>query len=221
MNWEEKYQEVVAADLGKDYKLQERLVREVRTFLQNRKLKDLEWLITALTDSERKWFVARALARGTQMPQGLFAPMIRAAVYEGNPSLNRQFIEPCIWAFGLRLVNEALLDYLVSGTDFEKAGAVNALYWASSPRLGMRDAAADLMSEYKGMADVWRRKRILFLNEFLHNSDVVVQRSIIGQLSFERRLYPLKCWPLLRQAKTLARRHTDEYIRHRVEIQLI
>jgi hypothetical protein len=219
MNWEATYQEFMAAELCKDYDLQERLIRQARTALQNRRLNDLEWLIAALTDAERKWFVARALARGRQMPRGLFAPMIRAAVYEVNPSFNRQFIEPCIWAFGPRLVNEALLDYLASGTDFEKAGAANALYWASSPLIGMRDVP-DLCEEYEGLDDIRLRKRVLLLNEFVKNGNVDVRRSIIAQLSFERELYPPDCWPLLPQAVKVARDHPDEYIRHRVEVQL-
>jgi len=219
MDWEATYQEFAAAGLSKDYERQELLTRRARTALQNRRLKDLEWLVAALSNAERKWFVARALARGRQMPRGLFAPMIRAAVYEVNPSLNRQFIEPCIWAFGPRPVNEALLDYLVGGTDFEKAGAVNALYWASSPLMGMREAP-DLCEQYEGLGDIRLRKRALLLREFMGNSSVEVRRSIIAQLPFERELFPADCWPLLPQAIRIAREHPDDYIRHRVEIQL-
>ncbi len=64
--------------------------------------------------------------------------MLDAAIDEVNPSLNREFVEPCRSAFGLRRVNEYLLDVVESGTDFSRAGAVNALYWR---RCGSRSLA--------------------------------------------------------------------------------
>ncbi len=54
-------------------------------------------------------------------------------MYEHNPSLNRYFVEPCVAVFGSWQVREALLDLFEQGSNFEKAGAVNALYWAGFP----------------------------------------------------------------------------------------
>jgi hypothetical protein len=65
------------------------------------------------------------------MPDEWFEPLIRAAVYEPDPSFNRQLVEPAIAAFGRRRVQEALLDYLDTGTPTDAAGAARAWYWTS------------------------------------------------------------------------------------------
>jgi hypothetical protein len=44
------------------------------------------------------------------------ASLVRTAVYESDPSLNQDFIEPALKAFGYRKVQEALLAYLEQGT---------------------------------------------------------------------------------------------------------
>lgn len=69
------------------------------------------------------------------LPPEVFAPLLRIAAYEANPSFNRSFIEPCLRAFGYRKVLEALLDYVRYGTNREKAGSARALYWAQLPIL--------------------------------------------------------------------------------------
>src|SRR5262249_31443861 len=91
---------------------------------------DLRWLIEALKHDERKWFVVEVARRSKALAEALLAPMLDAGIDDVNPSFNRSFIEPCLSAFGPRRVNEYLLGVVESGTDFRKAGAVNALYWA-------------------------------------------------------------------------------------------
>jgi hypothetical protein len=75
------------------------------------------------------------LGRDPRLPEEFFPLLMRVAIYEPNPSLNRYYIEPCLRSFGYCRVLEALLTYLVTGTNREKAGTVRALYWAQLPLL--------------------------------------------------------------------------------------
>jgi hypothetical protein len=162
------------------------------------------------------------------VPEGLFQPMMRAAVYEVNPSANRYFVEPCIRTYGHRRVNEALLAFVEEGSDIEKAGAVNALYWA---RLGLtfrgrppaytrEYATPESVAAHHALADVWARRDRLFLAEFVANPDLDVRRSIIPHLELEPSHYPNDLQPLVAQAIEIAQHHEDDYIRHRVQVQL-
>ncbi|MEH1922688.1 hypothetical protein [Nostoc sp.] len=69
---------------------------------------DINWFIQALADEQRKLFVVFMFNKVAQsapkhLKEVLFSPIIRAAVYERNPSFNRSFVEPCVIAFGHRL----------------------------------------------------------------------------------------------------------------------
>jgi hypothetical protein len=89
---------------------------------------DWKWLKSSLSQPQYKSFVA-SVFRFQPVPKRLFAAMLRAAVLERDPSLNRQYIEPCVRSFGAQRVLEHLVQYLESGTDAEKAGAASAFYW--------------------------------------------------------------------------------------------
>lgn len=111
-----------------DRATKERVAKEARRLLSTATSDDWESLTEALGDDQRKWFIAAIFAE-SPVPKRMLKAMIRAAIYEANPSLNREFITSCIASFGHRIVNEALLDIVETGSDFEKAGAVNASYW--------------------------------------------------------------------------------------------
>ncbi|HVG43154.1 MAG TPA: hypothetical protein VM890_00435 [Longimicrobium sp.] len=169
---------------------------------------DWQWLAEALADAERKWFVANVF-KLHPVPRRLFGPMLRAGVLEPNPSSNRMFIEPCVESLGGRRVLEELLRYLESGSDAEKAGAVSALYWV---RGNPRNEELD---------DLRERFRCRMLREFVDNPDLNVRRRIIPMLHLvEPEAYPEELRPLIEVAVQVARSHPDEYIRHRVEVQL-
>lgn len=190
--------------------------------------KDIKWLEQALTDEQRKWFVAFVLSVVPNFPQALFMPMMRAAVYERNPSANRDFVEPCINAFGYRKVNEALLTFIKSGSNFEKAGACNALYWARVPlefrgtvlNFDIENATPESRDAYNEINDIRLQIQYLFLQEFITNTDLDVRRSIVASLNLDPDLYPDELKPLINQAIQIARSHSDEYIRHRIEVQI-
>jgi len=73
--------------------------------------------------------------------------MLRAAVYERDVSLNREFIESCVRSYGVVRIFENLLCYLQEGTDYEKSGAVSAFYWVAGT--GNRDAAPFIREFYR------------------------------------------------------------------------
>ena len=54
----------------------------------------------------------------------------------------------------------------------------------------------------------------------MSNQNVDVRRSIIPSLKLEKSAYPDALKPLIAEAIEIARNHDDDYIRHRVEVQL-
>lgn len=189
---------------------------------------DIRWLTQALADEKRKWLVAEAGRHAELIAEALFVPMLNAGIDEVSPSLNRSFIEPCVNAFGHRRVNEYLLDMVETGSDFRKAGAVNALYWAQVPltfigtasSFTIEHATPESRAAYEAVSDLWDRKRQLLLETFVSNPSVDVRRSIIPSLSLDPSKYPESHRLLVTRAIEVARGSEDEYILHRVEVQL-
>ncbi|MFJ6940091.1 hypothetical protein [Streptomyces sp. NPDC101132] len=75
----------------------------------------------------------KPLLERASLPEEWFAPLMAAAVNDPDPSFCRWFVEPAVYAFGRRSVMAALVDYLRTGTDAERAGAVRAWYSAHVP----------------------------------------------------------------------------------------
>lgn len=227
MSWDDLFSSYLAARRENDSVVTEKFVKKARIFLSTATPTDLDILSAALEENERKWFVAAIFSR-SPVPKRLLKAMLRAGVYEVNPSLNQYFIEPCISSYGHRVVNEALLEVLENGNDFEKAGAVNALYWAGMTLyfddykrgFALENATPESRAAYLELMDVWERKRCLLLREFIANENVDVRRCIIPSLNLDKADYPDQFKPLLAQAVEIARNHDDDYIRHRVEVQL-
>ena len=191
---------------------------------------DILWFKTILkADAKKKFALFIFYELKVPLPKELYESMLRAAIYEINPSENKFFIIPCIKASGCRRVNETLLEYVEKGNNFEKAGAVNALYWAI-PQVKYRGRPPTYSKEYATQAsikeleefrDVWMKRKRLLLEEFINNTDVSVRRSIIPHLELiDPFSYPEDIRPLVDEAIKIARNHEDEYIRQRVEIQL-
>lgn len=155
--------------------------------------------------------------------QAWFTPLMRIAVYEPDPSFNRWFIEPALRTCSYRRVRAALLEYLEHGTNREKAGAARAIYWAWAP-ISYHAHPDTWRQDYQRItdecADVTRRLYILLLKTFVACEDLDVRRSIIPLLSLSPSSYPQEWRHLIPKAMHLARIHPDEYIRHRVDIQL-
>lgn len=220
MSWEELFDAyLVARRHGKPSAIQP-IVQEARRHLATATAEDWKTLRQALQHDERKWLVAAIFAQAP-VPKRLFPAMIQAAIAEVNPSLNRYFVAPCLASYGYRPVNEALLAYVETGSNAEKAGAINALYWAQMPlTFPLEKTTPDSQCAYVELADLWQRKRVLFLQLFVTNPNLDVRRSLIPSLHLAEADYPAELQPLVAQAIQIARHHPDDYIRHRVEVQL-
>ncbi|MFD8751579.1 hypothetical protein ACFV0O_11470 [Kitasatospora sp. NPDC059577] len=165
--------------------------------------------------SSARWEVHKAVAGRSQLPEEYFEALLEAAVHDPNPSFNRRFVEPALLAFGQRRVRLALLGYLRTGTNPERAGAARAWYWtALSVGDGSNGAAAD---EGASVRDTWYETA---LREFVANQDLDVRRCILPGLPLVLRAYPAELHGLVEAAVAIARSHPDEYIRHRAEIQV-
>ncbi|MFF2146097.1 hypothetical protein [Kitasatospora sp. NPDC058190] len=160
-----------------------------------------------------RWEVHKALAGRSELPEEYFEALMEAAVHDPNPSFNRRFVEPALIAFGQRRVRLALLGYLQTGTDPERAGAARAWYWTALSVGGGRNATAD---EGATVRDSWNEAA---LREFVANEDIDVRRCILPGLPLVPRAYPVELHALVEAAVAIARSHPDEYIRHRVEVQ--
>ncbi|MQS17767.1 hypothetical protein F7Q99_37665 [Streptomyces kaniharaensis] len=149
------------------------------------------------------------------MPEEYFGALLAAAVYDPNPSFNRRLVEPALLAFGRRRVRMALLGWLETGTDVERAGAARAWYWTAltvddgRTAIGADDGAS--------IRDAWHAAA---LREFVTNENVDVRRSILPGLPLVLRAYPAELHPLVEHAVEIALAHPDEYIRQRAETQV-
>lgn len=219
MDWEEQYNQWIFARQARDNLRLQALETQARTELSNRRLSDVKWHISALegateADQVKRSFLVYILRKGNQMPSRLFSPMLRAGVYERNPSFNRDYIEPCLRCFGVRAVNQELIDhFMLYGSDYEKAGVASAFYWSFGLN-GYRDI------KKKNVSELRERVRHWFLTEFAHNNNLEVRRRIIPSLDLNPEHYPAELQELIPKVVDIARAHTDEYIRHRIEIQL-
>ncbi len=202
-------------------------VKDARGRLQNPEPSDWEWMEEALKDEQSKWFVA-SVFKSYPVPKRLVEPFLQTAIDETNPSFNRQFVEPVIESFGHRRVNEYLLDVVERGDDKAIAGAVAALYWANMkiafagevPKYTLEYATPESRARVLELKDVWDRKRETYLRVFVSNDNVTVRRQVIPSLNLDEESYSLELKPLVQKAIEIARTHPDEYIRHRVEVQL-
>lgn len=134
--------------------------------------------------------------------------MVRGAVLEKNPSANRYLIEPVVRSYGALEILSALEAYVVHGTNAEKAGAASALYW-------VRSADNDEATREARQAVI-----LAMLREFIATEDLNFQRRSLPSLALEKGSYRDEWGELVRQVIRIARASTDEYLRHRVEVQM-
>lgn len=167
-----------------------------------------QWANRALDgDDERKWFVAHAF-NSYAAPNKLGERFLDLGIAERSPSANRWFIEPAFKTLGSRRVYERLQECLDAGSDLEKAGAASAFYW-------IRDDRDD--PDRKGVAG---RVYDSLLRTFVETQSVDVRRRTLPLLSMKPEDYSPALRPLVSQAIQIARRDPDEYLRHRIEVQL-
>jgi DNA-binding CsgD family transcriptional regulator len=184
---------------------------------------DVAWFAATLADDDRKYFVAFALKQGPNTAAvPLLEPLLRAAVYDTDLSFNRFFVEPCVRCVGWQRTTQGLLGFLASGSDFEKTGAVNALYhsigYSDPVARDIEDAVPDpAESEGETPGETLRRLNAMMLEEFVRNPDLHVRRSICTRLH-KPDDYPPQLRTLAEEARRIALAHPDEFIRERAEI---
>ena len=90
----------------------------------------------------------------------------------------------------------------------EQAGAASAFYWVRDDRdePGCREIVSEIRDE--------------LLRVFVEVDDLNVRRRILPLLSMRADAYSKSVGPLVNRAINIARSHSDEYIRHRIEVQL-
>ena len=182
------------------------------------------------TEGQRMWghrvraALREACRTGLTVSEESFDALIKAAVYDPDPSFDRWFVEPALNAFGYRRVRSALLAYLRTGTGPERAGAARAWYWSALPLRHPQVVAehSDVLGRTgpEDVAAVVREWHEAALREFVSNEHLDVRRCILPGLPLRKSAYPAGLHDLVDTAVTIARSHPDEYIRHRVEHQV-
>ncbi|MEJ8668809.1 hypothetical protein WKI71_10860 [Streptomyces sp. MS1.AVA.1] len=194
------------------------LARLAGVDLPDRMPRDREW------QGEARMAFRRALRTVETLPDLLFDPLLSTAVLDPDPSHNRLFVEPAVTVFGRRRVQTALIEYVRTGTDYERAGAARAWYWAQAPlrfRGGRtRVPTPESKAEFDAVGDLRAAWHEATLREFVSNDDLDVRRCILPGLPLNPRHYPADLHDLVAEAVHIARTHSDEYLRHRVEHQL-
>jgi hypothetical protein len=160
--------------------------------------------------------IRSGLQRRDTLDERFFDALITAGVYDPNPSFNAQFVRPAIVHFGRQRVQTALLHLLRHGTNPERAGAARAWYWTHPSGAYVRHNQA----EWDGLADLRAAWREEALRQFVSNDDIHVRRCILPGLPLSAERYPADLHALVADAIRIAREHPDEYLRHRVEIQV-
>lgn len=110
----------------------------------------------------------------------------------------------------------ALLEFLRHGTNPERAGAARAWYWTRASQKYVENNRA----EWDGLANLRAAWREAALREFISNEDIDVRCCILPGLPLSIERYPADLHALVAEAIRIARTHPDEYLRHRVEIQI-
>ncbi|MFD9533947.1 hypothetical protein [Streptomyces sp. NPDC060010] len=160
---------------------------------------------------------------GMVLSEEAFDTLLKAAVHDPNPSANRGFVEPALSAFGRGRVQSALLGYLRTGTNAERAGAARAWYWSNVSLLRLPPVRAENPGAARDTEDgsavvvEWNEAA---LREFVANDHLDVRRCVLPGLPLRKSAYPPELHDLVDTAVATARSHPDEYIRHRVEHQI-
>lgn len=213
VDWESQFQRWVKADDESpfDDRLARLIVIETRKAARNGASLDVAegwaWVEEALEDFDRRSFI-HAVFHRQAAPKHLAAVFLQKGVNERNPSTNRLFVEPAVKAMGPRRVMEQLTKLLLNATENEQGGAVSAAYWVRGD---------DGEQRYR---DARQRFRDAMLQRFVNTDSTYVRQRIIPMLSLDESDYSSDASALISEAIRIARNHPDDYIRHRIEIQL-
>jgi hypothetical protein len=167
--------------------------------------------------------VGKVLVKTAAAPDEWFEPVMRAAVHEPDPSFVRDLVWPAVAAFGRGRVQLALIAYLRTGTAADIAGAARASYCAQVPLSylpGSSTPTPESVAEYEAFDDLREQYRHTALRRFVEEDDLDVRRCILPGLPLDLESYPAEVHDLVTEAIRIARESDDDYLRHRVELQV-
>jgi hypothetical protein len=147
------------------------------------------------------------------LPEELFEPLLRAAVYEPDPTHTQRHIKPALAAFGRRRVQTRLLEYLRTGTDYEIAGAADAWYCS-----WFRVAGSDADAEDDQCVDLRHEFQATGLQVFLANEDPRVRRRIISLLNLRPDENPPHLRPLVTEVLRIAHAYPDDTLVNQIRV---
>lgn len=75
-------------------------------------------------------------------------------------------------------------------------------------------------AEYEAVSDLRERYRRTALRRFLSDDDLDLRRCILPGLTLDPQMYPSHIRDDVARAVQIARTSNDDYLRHRVEIQV-
>ena len=168
----------------------------------------LKWFEAALSDDIKKWFAAGFLAVVPHACHPLRLVLLRAAIMEENPSSNRTFILPLREVMSYPDFIKSMIEIADPKNPVEIAGVADASYWAKIDLKKSDDLATRVRF------NSWR------VHRFLETQNVYARRSLLSGMSFKDADIPQDVRVARDQVITIARNHSDEYIRYRLEIQL-
>jgi hypothetical protein len=174
------------------------------------------------TENAQRAKFRQLVAAEPRLPESWFGVLMSTLVADPDVSSNRQFIDPAVTAYGRRRVLEALLNFLTTGSNYERAGAATAWYWADV-RVDYRDdwtPTPQSAAEYFALADLRARWDQALLREYVTNDDIDVRHFLLGALPLHPDAHPAESRELVDAAVHIARTSPDEYQRDRVNIQV-
>ncbi|MBC2908200.1 hypothetical protein H4N64_43275 [Streptomyces sp. PSKA01] len=158
--------------------------------------------------------VRKPLRESTRLPEEFFVPVMAAAVADPDPSFCGWFVEPALHSFGRSRVQAALVEYLRSGTDAERAGALRAWYWTGMPLRAPRSPAHEphgtRASAQDASQDVWEAWLEVSMQVFAEATDTWIRYRILLMLPVSRESYPPRLHDLFERTLSIARTDSDE-----------
>ena len=126
--WDDLYVRWVTARVERRHSDLQLVARDSRRAGNDPSADDVAWLVAALADPDRRWFVLMVY-RHQPVPKPLFAPMIQAGATDTDASGCRLFVEPCVETFGSDAVISELARYAAEGGERAALGYRKCAYW--------------------------------------------------------------------------------------------
>jgi hypothetical protein len=190
---------------------------------------DVQWISQALRDAPVP-FVGRpsflcVIVHGAHALADVFLePLVMAGVNEVDPGENKHFIRPAVKFFGVVPVRRFLYRVFGTGTPFQQAGALNAMYWAH-PDFWPTTRDAEAVRREVDAYNAARRAESeqltaehaafqrLALEAFITTTDADLRHSVWAHVGLNEVNYPEELRPLVREAIGIAESLDDDYIR--------